>query len=278
MGNLLADPEEKAEKAPIRRKVEERLSFKERIYERTRRMRIKRSEDLQVFDEVFDKSTLMAVYRLMNAGVIGSLYGAVKSGKEAKIVRGVAPKGEELAVKIYLTVSAEFKRGMLPYLEGDVRFRRVRRDTRSLIRSWALKEYKNLGKAYEIGLRVPKPYAIEQNILVMEFIGENGAPAPILKDVLPQHPAKTYRQLLNFIKVLYRRGELVHGDLSEYNVMMKGNEPVIFDMSQAVLLSHPMAHQMLKRDIFNLNRFFQKLGVKVRSEDEICRWIMKNSS
>jgi len=112
----------------------------------------------------------------------------------------------------------------------------------------------------------------------MKFIGENGVPAPILKDAPLQNPAKTYRHLLNFVKTLYRSGELVHADLSEYNIMMKGNEPVIFDMSQAVLLSHPMAHQMLNRDVANLNRFFLKLGVKVRPEDKICKWIMENGS
>jgi RIO kinase 1 len=273
--NLLIDLEKNSGGGSIRRKVEERLAFRERIQERAQRMKIKRSEDLQVFEEVFDKSTLMVVYRLMNSRVIDTLHGAVKSGKEAKIFYGTTPQGGELAVKIYLAVSAEFKRGMLPYLEGDVRFRRVRRDTRSLIRSWALKEYKNLQKAYEIGLRVPKPYAIEQNVLVMEFIGEHGVPSLTLKETPPKNLVKTYRYLLNFIKTLYRKANLVHGDLSEYNVMMKYDEPVIFDMSQAVLSSHPMANQLLKRDIANLNRFFQKLKIKVRSEDKIYKWIIE---
>ena len=235
-------------------------------------------EEGEVLEEVFDKPTLMTLYKLINRGVIESLVGVVKSGKEAKIYRALGSKGEELAVKIYLTVSAEFRRGMLPYLEGDIRFSHVRRDIRSLVYAWAQKEFKNLKKAWEIGVRVPKPYTVENNILVIEFIGRDGIPAPLLKDAEVSNPEKVYKKLLNYIKTLYRDGELVHGDLSEYNVMVLDSEPVIFDMSQAVLLSHPLADQLLRRDITNLNRFFRKLGVKVKPEDEIYRWVTQDES
>ena len=195
-----------------------------------------------------------------------------------RIYRAVSPKGEELAVKIYLTVSAEFKKGMLPYIEGDARFGKVRRDTRSLIYAWALKEFKNLKKAYEVGVRVPKPYVVEKNVLVVEFIGEDGIPAPLLKEYVPKQPEKVYEKILDYVKTLYRKGGLVHGDLSEYNIMVKDEEPVIFDVSQAVLLSHPLADQLLRRDIANLNRFFSKLKVKVKPEDEIYIWVTKDGS
>jgi RIO kinase 1 len=209
----------------------------------------------------------------MNNGVIDRIYGVVKSGKEARIYRGIAPDGDELAVKIYLTGSAEFKKGMMPYIEGDARFTRVRHETRSLIYLWALKEFKNLKKAYEIGVKVPKPIAVEKNILVMEFIGQNGVPYPLMKEAEIRKPKQVYMKLLEYIKKLYNEGKIVHGDLSEFNIMIKDDEPIIFDMSQAVLIDHPMAEQFLLRDIINLNRFFKRLNVKVRSEDAICRWI-----
>jgi RIO kinase 1 len=67
---------------------------------------------------------------------------------------------------------------------------------------------------------------------------------------------------------LYRKAELVHGDLSEYNIMMWKGNPVIFDVSQAVPTSHPMAKFFLQRDLTNVNRFFSRLSVKVLSVDE----------
>lgn len=235
-------------------------------------------EEGEVLEEVFDKPTLMTLYRLINRGVIESFVGVIKSGKEAKIYRALGPKGEEFAVKIYLIVSAEFRRGMLPYLEGDVRFSHVRRGIRPLVYAWAQKEFKNLKKAWEIGVKVPKPYAVENNILIIEFIGKDGVPAPLLKDAEVSNPEKVYEKLLGYIKTLYKDGELVHGDLSEYNVMILNDEPIIFDMSQAVLLNHPLADQLLHRDIANLNRFFRKLGVKVKSDDEVYRWVTENES
>lgn len=262
------------EKFLTKKKIEEKLLRKERIYDKTQRMKIKHSEEYEVLEEVFDKPTLMTIYHLMNKGILNRLYGSVKSGKESKVYRGLSPNGEELAVKIFLTVSSEFKKGMLPYIEGDERFKHVKRGTRSLIYAWALKEFKNLKKAYEAGVRVPKPYIVENNVLVMEFIGKNGVPAPLLKDVELANPKKFYLRVLENVKLLYRSGELIHGDLSEYNIMvLESEQPVIFDMSQAILVTHPLAESLLRRDIFNINRFFRKIGVEVLNEEDAYKWI-----
>jgi len=85
-----------------------------------------------------------------------------------------------------------------------------------------------------------------------------------------------YLRLLKCVKDLYRKAGLVHGDLSEYNVMNWKERPVIFDMSQAVLLEHPMAEQFLRRDITNLGHFFRKLGVKVNNAEETYRWVTQD--
>ena len=106
----------------------ERVERRQRHDEEERRE--KRDEQYQVLEEVFDKATLMVIYDLLNKGVIKKLLGVVKSGKESRIYRGVSPSEEYLAVKIYLTVSAEFKRGMVPYIEGDPRFKEVKHDSR----------------------------------------------------------------------------------------------------------------------------------------------------
>lgn len=240
-------------------------------------MKIKRSEEYEVLEEVFDKPTLMTVYHLMSQRVIDKLHGAVKSGKESRIFWAVAPSGAELAVKIYLTVSAEFKKGMLPYLAGDPRFRHVK-SGRPLVYTWAEKEFKNLKTALKADVRVPMPYAVKNNVLVMEFIGEKGVPSPLLKDMPPPRPRESYSRLIEYVRLLYRRGDLVHGDFSEYNVMMHQGEPILFDMSQAVLSSHPLADQLLRRDIHNLNQFFRKLGVKVQDEEKVYNWVIENGA
>jgi len=234
-------------------------------------MKEKRSEEYEALEEVFDRSTLMVIYDFLNKGTINEIYGVVKAGKESRVYWGKDKQGNELAIKIYLTVSAEFRKGILKYIEGDPRFTGLRRDTRSLIFAWAQKEYKNLELATKAKVRVPKPIAVKNNVLIMEFIGEEGVTAPSMKELPPKNPEKTYQTLLGYLKKLYTKAELVHGDLSEYNIMIWRGRPVLFDMSQAVLTSHPMAEFLLRRDLTNLNKFFSKLGVEVSSVEECYR-------
>jgi RIO kinase 1 len=232
-------------------------------------MKNKRSEDYQVIEEVFDKSTLMVIYDFMNKGIIDEIHGVVNAGKEARVYWGKDPKGNELAIKIYLTSSAEFKKGMLPYIEGDPRFSHVRKDTRSLIYTWAQKEYKNLQRAKEAGVNAPEPMAIQKNVLIMEFIGKNGERAPLMKETALEDPEKVFKLILTYLKRLYGKGGLVHADLSEYNIMMWKKKPVIFDVAQSVLVKHPMADRFLRRDIENLHRYFKRKVSDIISVDEM---------
>ncbi len=258
------------------KRVEDKLRMREERYEKSQLMKDKRSEEYEVLEEVFDRPTLMTLYRFLNQGTLKRIGGVVKSGKEARIYHGIGPDGRNLAVKIYLTVSSEFKRGRLMYIQGDPRFKAVKQDARSFVYAWAQKEYKNLKRAYEAGICVPKPIQVEKNVLVMEFVGDGNISAPLLKEAAPKNPNEMYARLLKCVKDLYRKAGLVHGDLSEYNIMNWNERPVIFDMSQAVLLEHPLAEQFLRRDLTNLNRFFGRLGVKVKSIEETYRWVTQD--
>jgi len=248
--------------------VEKKLRRREERYEIERLMKEKRSEEYEALEEVFDRSTLMTIYDFLNKGVIDQIFGAVKAGKESKLYWGKDKEGTALAIKIFLTISAEFKRGMIPYIEGDPRFKHVKRDTRSLVYAWAQKEFRNLTQAVEAGVRVPKPIDVSHNVLIMEFVGVDGESAPLLRETEIKNPKRIYSQILNDVEKLYQKARLVHGDLSEYNIMLRKNRPVLFDVSQAVPLEHPMADQLLRRDLENLNRYFGRLGVETLSLDE----------
>jgi RIO kinase 1 len=257
------------------RRARKKLAHKEKTVERRDKMLVHDfSSERATLEEVFDKATFMVIYQLLNSGVLYEVHGVVNAGKEARVYWGKNKEGKDLAVKIYLTASAEFKKGMLKYIEGDYRFKGVKRDTRSLIFTWAQKEFRNLEQAYRAKVRVPKPVAVKNNVLVMEFIGKNGVNAPSLKEQAPSDPEKVYEVLLTYVKRLYRKAELVHGDLSEYNIMMWKGKPVIFDIAQAVPTSHPMAEFFLRRDLTNVNRFFSRLGIKVLSVDEAYKKVV----
>ena len=256
-----------------RRREEAEADAIERRYEEESLMLKKRSEDYKVFEEVFDKPTREGVYKLIRRKVIDKIHGVIKAGKEARIYWGTSPEDAELAIKIYYTATAEFRKGMLKYVQGDPRFKRIRKDTRHLIYTWAQKEYKNLQLAEKAGVNAPRPIAFYRNILVMEFIGADGVPAPLLREVDPADPEEFYRQLLEEMRLLYTAANLVHGDLSEYNVMVWEEAPVIFDVSQTVLKVHPLSDALIRRDIGNVNSYFSRLGVDVTDAETLEQWV-----
>jgi len=258
----------------LSRRLAKKISREEMLYEISQRMKFKRSEEYEALEEVFDKPTLMSLYKLMVKGVIGEMHGTVKAGKECRLYWGKTPEGRDVAIKIYLTTTTEFKKGRLIYIEGDPRFEGLLgRSTRALVYAWARKEFRNLKRAYEAGVRVPEPIDIEKNILVMEFIGEEGVPAPLMKEVELEDPEGTFWTIMDYVRRLYQKAKLVHGDLSEYNVMIWDGEPVLFDLSQSVTLDHPMAEFFLERDLRNILRFFTKLGVPVPSLEEALKMV-----
>lgn len=255
-------------------KLIEKLQLREKKYITEQLMKEKRSEEMEALEEVFDKSTLMIIYRMLNQGILQKIFGVVKAGKESRVYWGKSREGD-VAVKIYLTTSKEFRKGMLTYIEGDPRFSKVSKETRALIYLWAKKEFKNLQLAYAAKVNVPKPITVEGNVLIMKFIGKAGEPAPLLKDIPPKKPAKIYNELLNYIRLLYVKAKLVHGDISEYNIMVWREKPVLFDFAQAVSISHPRAYEFLYRDVKNLNSYFQKLGVKTINVDEFIKKVVE---
>ena len=233
----------------------------------------KNKEEFRVIEEVFDRLTLKGTLKLFNKGTIDKLHGVVKAGKEARVYYATGKEGQELAIKIYYTHTAEFRKGMMQYIQGDPRFKRIRRNTRSMIYTWNQKEFNNLQLCEEAGVNSPRPIEFIRNILVMTFIGEDGIPAPLLRELDPEDPQNFYNTVLDEMKKMWQEAGLAHGDLSEYNIMIQEEKPVIFDVSQAMLTIHPMAPMLIERDIQNINYFFRRLGTEIREPEELKEWI-----
>lgn len=220
------------------------------------RKKIKGLEDYKVSSEVFDKSTLLTLYYLANKGYIDILDGVIKTGKEANVFFGEGREGEELAVKIHRVTTGDYK-SFLKYIEGDPRFRDIKKSRRRVIYTWVRKEYVNLRRAREAKVRVPEAVAYRNNVLIMRFIGKDRIPAPMLKEYEMKDPEAMLEEILKQAGRLYRKAHLVHADLSEYNILVHRGRPVIIDLSQAVVREHPHADAFLHRDVSNLVRFFR---------------------
>jgi len=221
------------------------------------------SEARKAVENVLDDDTMDSLLKLADRNVIDRMHGVIESGKESAIL--LADSEEELvAVKIYMKRAGAF-REMKQYLQGDQRFRNIRSDRRSIINEWCKKEFKNLKKASTV-VRCPEPIAFQENILVMEFIGEEFQPYPKLKDVNIENPDKALEMTLKNIRDLWNEEELVHGDLSEYNILVETDALVWIDFSQGVHKSHPEAEKLLKRDVENVVNFFRSQGAETDLE------------
>jgi RIO kinase 1 len=231
------------------------------------RERIKDSDDLKVKGDVFDTRTLMNLYALASKGVIDALGGEISTGKEANLFYAIR-EGQNLAIKIYRITTSNFQ-AMQDYMHGDPRFGNIKGTKRAVISAWTRKEFRNLKRAEEAGVRVPHPIATRDNILIMELIGEKDRPAPQLRnvDLELDEARRIFNKLSDYISLLYHKADLVHADFSEFNVLYDG-EPVVIDMGQSVTLEHPMASKFLARDVTNIARYFEK-KYGIGSEAEI---------
>ena len=224
--------------------------------------------DRRVFDQVFDRLTLMALYKLMKSGVIDTLDFPVAQGKEAHVFHGTNLAGKPVAVKIFFTSNAVFK-NLVQYIEGDPRFTGLRRKHRDLVEVWVRKEHRNLTRMARWGLNVPLPHGIHKNVLIMDYLGSETSPSPKLRDVHIEEPQAVFDDLLNFLAISWRKANLVHGDFSPYNILWHEGRAKVIDVGQAVIESHPRAQEFLVRDVTRLVEWGQKNGLDVELPEVI---------
>jgi RIO kinase 1 len=207
---------------------------------------------------------------LLAEGIIDDVVARLKSGKEADLWL-VRHGGEIVAAKVYKARDVRSFKNNAGYKEG----RKVRntRTQRAMDRgsrfgqaateeAWKAKEADALHTLHAAGVRVPKPVMFYEGVLLMEVIvDDHGHPAPRLIDakVPREHAASLYEDLRGqAIRMLCC--DLVHGDLSPYNVLLGSSGPVVIDFPQVVGAAHnSQAEQFFQRDIQNLHHFFAAL-------------------
>lgn len=228
------------------------------------RIRIKDADERKTYDEVFDRRTLLDFQKLISDRTIEMLDYPVATGKEGNVFRATSSKGAR-AVKVYRVSTATF-RTISRYIEGDPRFPRLGGNRRKITYAWAAKEFKNLKRMANNGVRVPKPYRFLNNILVMGYLGSTKRAAPELRTLTITDPDRLFELVLGDMRRIHAAG-LVHGDLSEYNILIWRKLPYIIDVGQAVTMDHPNAEEWFERDVRNMARYFRKIGVHVTDAD-----------
>ncbi|MGZ8239551.1 MAG: PA4780 family RIO1-like protein kinase [Methylobacter sp.] len=215
--------------------------------------------------------TPKSIEPLVRDGLVDEVIRPLKSGKEAAVYV-VLSEGEVRCAKVYKDVNKRGFHKQAQYQEG----RKVRnsRQARAMEKNsrfgrqqqeevWQNAEVDALYRLAAAGVRVPQPYNFVEGVLLMELVtDEHGSAAPRLNDLeLSREQALEYHELL--IKEVVRMlcAGIVHGDLSEYNILIDANGPVIIDLPQAVdAAANNNAARMLERDVDNLADYFGRFA------------------
>jgi RIO kinase 1 len=213
---------------------------------------------------------------LLDDGIVEEVVRPLMSGKEAQVFM-IVSEGEVRVAKIYKEAQQRNFKNRADYTEG----RRVRnsRDARAMAKrsrhgkaqdeaAWRSTEVDMIYRLRQADVRVPIPYHFIDGVLIMELVaGADGTPAPRLGDMRfsAQDGVQIFRTLLSEVQKMLHAG-VVHGDLSEFNVLMTPEGPVIIDLPQAVhAANNRNARKLLLRDVENLHQFARRCDPDYRA-------------
>ena len=220
-------------------------------------------EEWKTYGNVFDQFTKRNLFKLSSQGHFKELESAISIGKEANIFTA-ATEDDYVIVKIYRIEVCDFNQ-LYSYIRYDPRYESLKKQKRQILFAWTQREFRNLQKSREAGVSVPKPITFMNNILVEELIGYDRVATRLKESDIDDYSNFLDSVIKNYA-LLYKVAGLVHGDLSEYNILVRDQEPVFIDFSQASPTNSPNAKELLDRDVKNLVRFFSKKKVEVDFE------------
>jgi len=215
---------------------------------------------------------------LIEDGLVDDVLRSLKSGKEATVYV-VSSGGEIRCAKVYKDAEKRSFRSQTKYQEG--RNERNSRRARAMGKgssygrkeqesAWQNAEVEALYRLADAGVRVPHPYGCFDGVLLMELvIDSEGYAAPRLNDVeLSAEDAREYHEFMMMEVVRMLCAGIVHGDLSEFNVLLSWQGPVIIDLPQAInAAGNNHAFTMLERDVKNMAEYFGQFAPELLATD-----------
>ncbi|MDH5418855.1 MAG: AarF/UbiB family protein [Candidatus Bathyarchaeota archaeon] len=214
----------------------------------------------------------LALNALVKANVLEAFGKPLGVGKEADVYDALTPTGQQVAVKFQRLGRTSFKQTKRK--RGYVTEYTYTPDWHHQSRIAAKKEYKALEMLYPKGVAVPKPIKQNRHVLVMSMI--EGAELYHYPEL--SNPQAVLNEILANIRKAYQDAYIIHADLSPYNIIFQPNQHIlIIDWPQYVTTKHPNAQQLLKRDLQNVLRYFQRKHKLKTKLNEALTYIEKDA-
>jgi len=198
---------------------------------------------------------MLALYSLVERGILHALGDKLGVGKESDVYSGLTPSGTRVIVKFHRVGRTSFQKivRVRHYAAG-----KPYSSWLQLAKLAGQREFRALDELYRAGALVPKPLGYSRHAVVTDYI--EGAELYMYKDAID--PESMLRDIVDTLRKAYLDVGIVHGDLSEYNILVVVEDdrerPYIIDWPQYVEKEHPSAEQLLRRDIEYVARFFRK--------------------
>lgn len=196
---------------------------------------------------------MLAINALVKRGVLEALGEKIGVGKESDIYEAMTPEGTRVALKLHRVGRRSFKRTTLlrPYI-----LERETRDWLAESKLSAQREFRALEELVQHTEYVPQPVAYNRHAVVTSFI--DGVELYRVKYL--ENPAMVLEKIITVISIAYSRVGIVHGDLSEYNIIIEFPEekPNLIDWPQYLYKDHPSSLKILERDVYYVVRYFNK--------------------
>lgn len=213
----------------------------------------------------------LAIKALVRSGILEALGKSLGVGKEADVYDALNPKGERIAVKFHRLGRISFRQTV-----------RKRGYTTEHSAGWlfqsrlaAEKEFEALKLLFPFKISVPEPLSQNRHVVVMGMI--EGAELANWKRLT--RPERILKEILRNVRKAYLKAGVIHGDLSEYNILLRPNKHVlIIDWPQFVMKNHPNAQDMLRRDVYNVLQYFERKHALRVGLEESLKYVVGESS
>jgi RIO kinase 1 len=231
-----------------------------------------------------DPVSRQMLQKMISNQVIQQIYGIVKTGKKAHIFHVTKPSDsqfeESIILKIFKINLNEFSlhqnRSQDNFVQQNIHAAHSKEKYCKIL---ATREFRNLSRAHRAGINCPKPILQKQHMILMSFIGKNDTIAPQLNetDVSKTVWTKLYFEILKTMKELFQKAKIIHGNLSENNILYFNKKCYFIDFAESVEVVHPKADEILIRDIDSINGYFQTKNVPIIQAEEVYNYIVEQN-